>query len=143
MSSRDTALAVLLRKAEWLLDEAAFEVGGGRYSDQQRRELATALDELSAALQESIDEAAPTVIEVEQRRDSGGYVTAMRGVSPTTRQYPATRDTARPVAATVADDVCEYHGHDDSLISTRPSSRSSSTGTASVRPSYGRPPRKR
>ena len=28
MSSRDTALAVLLRKAEWMLDEAAFEVGG-------------------------------------------------------------------------------------------------------------------
>jgi hypothetical protein len=39
----------------------------------------------------------------------------MRGVSPTTGWYPATRDTARPVAATVADDLCEYHGHDDSL----------------------------
>ncbi len=65
MSSRDTALAVLLRKAEWLLDEAAFEVGGGRYSDQQRRELATALDELSATLRESTDEAAPTIIDVE------------------------------------------------------------------------------
>ena len=66
MSSRATALAVLLRKAEWMLDEAAFEVGGGRYSDQQRRELATALDELSAALRESTDEAVPTTIDVEQ-----------------------------------------------------------------------------
>ena len=65
MSSRATALAVLLRKAEWMLDEAAFE-GGGRYSDQQRRELATALDELSAALWESTDEAVPTIINVEQ-----------------------------------------------------------------------------
>ncbi len=66
VSSRDTALAVLLRTAEWMLDEAAFEVGGGRYRDQQRRELATALDELSAALRGSTAEAAPTVIEVEQ-----------------------------------------------------------------------------
>jgi hypothetical protein len=66
VSSQDTALAVLLRKAEWMLDEAAFEVGGGRYSDQQRRELATALDELSAALREPTDEAAPTIIDVEQ-----------------------------------------------------------------------------
>jgi hypothetical protein len=49
-----------------MLDEAAFEVGGGRYSDQQRRELATALDELSAALRESTDEAVPTIIDVEQ-----------------------------------------------------------------------------
>jgi len=40
--------------------------GGGRYSDQQRRGLATALDELSAALRESTDAAAPTAIEVEQ-----------------------------------------------------------------------------
>ncbi|MDQ4037599.1 MAG: hypothetical protein M3313_04440 [Actinomycetota bacterium] len=66
MSCRDTALAVLLRKAEWILGEAAFEVGGGRYSDQQRRELATALDELSAALLASTDEATPTGIEVEE-----------------------------------------------------------------------------
>jgi hypothetical protein len=55
-----------LRKAEWMLDEAAFEVGGGRFGDQQRRELATALDELSAALWESTDEAVPTIIDVEQ-----------------------------------------------------------------------------
>jgi len=65
VSNRDTALAVLLRQAEWMLGEAAFEVGGGRYGDQQRRELATALDELSEALRESNDEAVPTVIEVE------------------------------------------------------------------------------
>ena len=66
MSSRATALAVLLRKAEWMLDEAAFEVGGGRYSDQQRRELATALNELSAALWESTNEAVPAIIDIEQ-----------------------------------------------------------------------------
>ena len=66
MSSRDTALAVLLRKAEWMLDEAAFEVGGGRFGDQQRRELATALDELSAALRKPTDEAVPMIIDVEQ-----------------------------------------------------------------------------
>jgi hypothetical protein len=63
--SRDTALAVLLREAEWMLDEAAFEIGGGRYGDQQRRELATVLDELSGALRESTEEAGPTVIEAE------------------------------------------------------------------------------
>ena len=49
-----------------MLDEAAFEVGGGRFGDQQRRELATTLDELSAALRESTDEAVPTTIDVEQ-----------------------------------------------------------------------------
>jgi len=57
---------VLLRKAEWMLDEAAFEVGGGRFGDQQRRELATALDELSAALRKPTDEAVPMIIDVEQ-----------------------------------------------------------------------------
>lgn len=66
MSNRDTALAVLLRQAEWILGEAAFEIGGGRYGDQQRRELASALDELSAALRESTDEAVPMVIEAGQ-----------------------------------------------------------------------------
>ena len=66
MSSWDTALAVLLRKSEWMLDEAAFEVGGGRFGDRPRRELATALDELSAALRKPTDEAVPMIIDVEQ-----------------------------------------------------------------------------
>ncbi|MDR7302247.1 hypothetical protein [Haloactinomyces albus] len=56
MSRPDTVLAVLLRKAQWLLDEAAFEVGGGRYSNRQRRDLATALNELATALRESTGE---------------------------------------------------------------------------------------
>ncbi len=67
MSGRDTALAVPLRQAEWMLGEAAFEVGGGRYRDSQRRELASVLDELSAALREPTDQAAPTVIEADRR----------------------------------------------------------------------------
>ncbi|MDQ3988308.1 MAG: hypothetical protein M3291_03750 [Actinomycetota bacterium] len=66
MSTRDTALAVRRRQAEWMLGDAAFEVGGGRYCDQQRRELASALNELSAALREPTGAAPLTVIEAEQ-----------------------------------------------------------------------------
>ena len=89
VSSRDTALAVLLRKAEWLLDEAAFEVGGGRYSDQQRREPATALDELSATLREPTDDAVPTTIDVEQSS----------GTLASEAEVPGYRSSTKPAAA--------------------------------------------
>lgn len=57
MGSRDAQLAVLLRKAEWMLDDAAFEVGGGRFSTADREALAAALDELASALRERRAEA--------------------------------------------------------------------------------------
>lgn len=44
------ALAVLMRSARWELDEAAFEVGGGRYTAQQRLTLANQLEELVRVL---------------------------------------------------------------------------------------------
>ncbi|RCW40215.1 hypothetical protein DFQ14_11296 [Halopolyspora algeriensis] len=56
MAGRETALAVLLRKAQWMLDDAAFAVGGGRCAPEQRRVLASALDELSTALRETATE---------------------------------------------------------------------------------------
>lgn len=52
MASGDAQLAVLLRKAEWMLDDAAHEVGGGRLSTADREALAVALDELAGALRE-------------------------------------------------------------------------------------------
>ncbi len=59
MTSRDAHLAVLLRKAEWMLDDAAHEVGGGRMSSSEREALAEALAELCEALRQE----APTVVD--------------------------------------------------------------------------------
>ncbi|MDR7302338.1 hypothetical protein [Haloactinomyces albus] len=56
MAGRETALAALLRKAQWMLDDAAFAVGGGRCTPEDRRVLAGALDELAAALRETATE---------------------------------------------------------------------------------------
>ncbi|GAA4863880.1 hypothetical protein [Saccharopolyspora cebuensis] len=77
MTRRDMQLAVLLRSGQWMLDEAAYEVGGGRYSDQQRRDLAVALEELAGALREStgngtapvvhtLDDERPMIVDAER-----------------------------------------------------------------------------
>lgn len=83
MASGDAQLAVLLRKAEWMLDDAAYEVGGGRFSTADREALAAALDELAGALRECRAETvlrecrAGTVVrewraETHSLRDDGG-----------------------------------------------------------------------
>lgn len=48
------ALAVFLRKAQWLLDDAAHQVPGNRYSSVQAAELAEALEELACLVRETI-----------------------------------------------------------------------------------------
>ncbi|MHA6801973.1 hypothetical protein [Salinifilum ghardaiensis] len=58
--SRRTAMAVLLRRGQWLLDEAAFEIGGDRYTPECCRDTAHALTELAAALDEYSHEITPT-----------------------------------------------------------------------------------
>lgn len=45
-----SGLAAQARAAQWALDEAAFELGGGRYSVEQRRQLADQLVALASAL---------------------------------------------------------------------------------------------
>lgn len=50
MSQRTAALAVLVRSVQWELEEAAYEIGGGRYSEQQRLCLAVQLDALARTL---------------------------------------------------------------------------------------------
>ncbi|MGW1678558.1 hypothetical protein [Saccharopolyspora sp. NPDC002376] len=50
MASQACSLAVLLRAVQWELDEAAFEIGGGRYSEEQRATLADRLDQLATVL---------------------------------------------------------------------------------------------
>lgn len=52
MTGDDTQLAVLLRKAQWMLDDAAHEIGCGRLSSSDRDQLAAALDELAGALRD-------------------------------------------------------------------------------------------
>lgn len=59
--ARDAELAVLVRAAQWELDEAAFELGGGRYPEERRKILADQLVELANALR------------LAPRRDSGRY----------------------------------------------------------------------
>lgn len=43
-------LAAQARTVQWALDDAAFELGGGRYSPEQRNRLAEQLDKLASAL---------------------------------------------------------------------------------------------
>lgn len=48
----DGSLATLLRKAQWLLDDAAFYLPEGRCSSEECELLATTLDELAALVRE-------------------------------------------------------------------------------------------
>ncbi|SDQ15139.1 hypothetical protein [Actinopolyspora saharensis] len=75
MSRPHTQLATLLRRAQWMLDEAAYKLGGKQLPDTDRYALAEALDELAAALREHVDEPAelaagqgehPTTVEAER-----------------------------------------------------------------------------
>ncbi|MCX2734459.1 hypothetical protein OOZ19_29795 [Saccharopolyspora sp. NFXS83] len=52
MSDESRSLAVLLRQAQWALDEAAFDIGAGRATTEQRESLAGALVRLAQALHE-------------------------------------------------------------------------------------------
>ncbi|GGI92378.1 hypothetical protein GCM10011581_31920 [Saccharopolyspora subtropica] len=50
-----SGLAAQARAVQWALDEAAFELGGGRYSAEQRRQLAEQLVALASALRAGPD----------------------------------------------------------------------------------------
>ncbi|PRW63170.1 hypothetical protein [Actinopolyspora mortivallis] len=50
--SSGAVLAELLVRGTWLVEEAAYEVGGRRYTSGQCRDVAAALEELAAALGE-------------------------------------------------------------------------------------------
>ncbi|MEV0088353.1 hypothetical protein [Saccharopolyspora sp. NPDC050642] len=54
-------LAVLARAAQWELDAAAFEIGGGRYTEHQRHQLANQLAALVEALRS--DASKPLIID--------------------------------------------------------------------------------
>ncbi|QIZ37869.1 hypothetical protein [Saccharopolyspora sp. ASAGF58] len=51
-SSDDSKLAVILRKAQWLLDDAAYYLPQGRCIAEDREILATTLDQLAALVRE-------------------------------------------------------------------------------------------
>ena len=57
MTGEPRSLAVLLRWLQWELDEAAFEIGAGRYDRQQRNDLAAKMSELAKVLRENPDTA--------------------------------------------------------------------------------------
>jgi hypothetical protein len=50
--SEDRKLAVVLRKAQWLLDDAAYYLPQGRCSAEDREMLATTLDQLAALVRQ-------------------------------------------------------------------------------------------
>lgn len=50
MTSREAQLAALARRAQWLLDQAAFDLPDGRCTREDRDQLAGLLDDLAAAL---------------------------------------------------------------------------------------------
>ena len=64
MTRADRTLATLMRGTQWHLDEAAFEIGAGRYTSDQCAALANALAELAEALRQY----APPPQVVEARR---------------------------------------------------------------------------
>ncbi|PRW62953.1 hypothetical protein [Actinopolyspora mortivallis] len=53
--SSGAVLAELLVRGTWLVEEAAYEIGGRRYTSGQCRDVAAALEELAAALREHAD----------------------------------------------------------------------------------------
>lgn len=53
MTRRTEALAVLVCSVQWELEEAAYEIGGGRYTAERRHRLAGRLMELVEALQDA------------------------------------------------------------------------------------------
>lgn len=61
MRTNAYTLAVLLRQAQWRLDDAAFEVGAGRSTREQRQALADELRHLADVLRAADD--APMVID--------------------------------------------------------------------------------
>lgn len=50
MTTRETALAIALRQTQWLLDEAAFNAGGGRLTGQDCQQLGQHLRDLAEVL---------------------------------------------------------------------------------------------
>ncbi|GAB3554631.1 hypothetical protein J2S53_003530 [Actinopolyspora lacussalsi] len=52
MSSPHAEIATLARRCEWLMSDAAFALGWRRYSPQQCRDTADALEEFATALRE-------------------------------------------------------------------------------------------
>ncbi|SEG83232.1 hypothetical protein SAMN02982929_04221 [Saccharopolyspora kobensis] len=52
MSAEAVALAVLLRRAQWLLDDLAYRIVGGRFDAGELTDTADALDELAVLLKE-------------------------------------------------------------------------------------------
>ena len=52
MTTRSAALAVLLRKAQWLLDDLAFEVGAGRADQIDFAGIIELLESITTMLQE-------------------------------------------------------------------------------------------
>lgn len=57
MSERDVAIAVLLRSAQWELDEAAFKAGSGRLTRTDCAALMHELGALSTAIKRYADSA--------------------------------------------------------------------------------------
>ncbi|KGI80611.1 hypothetical protein IL38_16435 [Actinopolyspora erythraea] len=52
-----TVLAISMLKAQWLLDDAAHDISGGRYSTAQAIELMETLEELTRLMRETIGDA--------------------------------------------------------------------------------------
>lgn len=55
----DSQLAVLLRQAQWALDEAAYDFPAGRGTPQRRAELAATLEGLAVIVRASAPDGAP------------------------------------------------------------------------------------
>ncbi len=81
-------LAVLMRQGEWMLDDAARSIGGGRLSQQRCHDTTVALEDLAAFLREccaELPEENGTGLPEKDAADSPG---TRRGAPPASREPP-------------------------------------------------------
>lgn len=71
MTTRSAALAVLLRKTQWLLDDLAFEVGSGRADQVDFSEVIDLLESVTDLLRED-QQQTPYVVDGAAESDRDG-----------------------------------------------------------------------
>lgn len=72
MTTRSAALAVLLRKTQWLLDDLAFEVGSGRADQVDFAKVIELLESVTAMLRDEQQEKSGVVDGAAEPSHEGG-----------------------------------------------------------------------
>lgn len=95
----DTQLALLLRHAQWALDDAAHDVPAGRATSQRRAELAGSLEALAVVLRASCSAGEPQLTQI----------TADHRWSESCTPAPGARPDSGPDLGHLADGLPNYN----------------------------------